>query len=132
MGTSMAVNREGYSSVYLSEAVVHNGIIYCSGKVGLDATTGELVSDDAGQQTGAALTLIESVLRAAGSDLGKLLKVNISLTSRADFEAMNAVYVQRIPDPKPARACVTVTELGKGAKVEIEATAYIENPALGL
>jgi enamine deaminase RidA (YjgF/YER057c/UK114 family) len=47
----MAVNREGYSSVYLSEAVIHDGIIYCSGKVGLDATTGELVSDDAGQQT---------------------------------------------------------------------------------
>lgn len=51
MGTSMAVNRDGYSSAYLSEAVIHNGIIHCSGKVGLDATTGELVSDDAGQQT---------------------------------------------------------------------------------
>ncbi|ETS86655.1 hypothetical protein PFICI_00483 [Pestalotiopsis fici W106-1] len=92
MTTRQTTNRNGYSSPYLSEAVSYNGLVFCSGKVGLDAGTGELVSDDAGKQTKeAALKLLESVLRAAGSDLTKLLKVSIYLTSRDYFAAMNAV-----------------------------------------
>ncbi|KAL7903860.1 Endoribonuclease L-PSP [Trichoderma velutinum] len=132
MATRKIINRTGYSSPYLSEAVVQQNTVYCSGKIGLDVVTGELVSDDAGKQTEAALKLMEMVLRAAGSDLTKLLKVNIYLTSREDFAAMNAVYIATIPDPKPARACITVTELGKNAKVEIECTAYTENASARL
>jgi enamine deaminase RidA (YjgF/YER057c/UK114 family) len=95
MASSQMINREGYTSPYLSEAVIYKDTVYCSGKIGLDVETGELVSDDMGKQTvrislqgcrpsltltprtqEAALKLMELVLRAAGSDLSKLLKVN--------------------------------------------------------
>lgn len=51
MAPSKTINRTGYSSPYLTEAMVHNGTVYCSGKIGMSAETGELVSDDAGEQT---------------------------------------------------------------------------------
>ncbi|OAQ78190.1 endoribonuclease l-PSP domain-containing protein [Purpureocillium lilacinum] len=123
MADRQIVNRHNYTSAYLNEATIHNGVIYCSGKVGMDEKTRTLVSDDVGEQTRAALNLLQSVLHKAGSDFTKLLKVNIFLTNRADFAAMNAVYIDMIPDPKPARICVTVTELGLNAKVEIDCTA---------
>ncbi|RSM08739.1 hypothetical protein CEP52_004442 [Fusarium oligoseptatum] len=129
MAARQAINRHDYSSPYLSEATVHNGLVFCSGKVGLDAKTGALVSDDVAEQTKTALDLLQSVLRAAGSDLDKMLKVNIYLTSRSDFAAMNVIYMATIPDPKPARVSVTVAELGGGAKVEIDCVAMSE-PAL--
>ncbi|KAJ2982357.1 hypothetical protein NQ176_g1438 [Zarea fungicola] len=130
MAARQTINRSSYTSPYLSEAVSYNGLVFCSGKIGLDARTGKLVSEDTGKQTEAALKLLESVLSAAGSDFTKLLKVNIYLTSRDDFDAMNDVYMAVIPNPKPARACVTVTELGMNAKVEIECTAYVGSAPL--
>ncbi|VUC37191.1 unnamed protein product [Clonostachys rosea] len=118
MAEKQVVNRQDYKSPYLSEATIHNGLIFCSGKVGLDPQTGVLVSDDVGEQTKAALALLRNVLLAAGSDITKMLKVSIYLTNRADFDAMNSVSdIATVPDPKPARVCVTVSELGRGAKV---------------
>lgn len=51
MAERRAINRPNVKSPYLSEAIVHNGLIFCSGKIGLDAKTGALVSDDVGEQT---------------------------------------------------------------------------------
>ncbi|KAF9879322.1 hypothetical protein CkaCkLH20_02865 [Colletotrichum karsti] len=116
MAARQTLNRPGYSSTYLSEATIHNGVVYCAGKVGLDPVSGQLVSDDVGEQTAAALNLLKMVLASAGSDFTQLLKVNIHLTSMADFAAMNEVYIAMIPEPRPARICVGVTELGKNAK----------------
>ncbi|KAG5747374.1 hypothetical protein H9Q70_009940 [Fusarium xylarioides] len=121
MASRLAINRLGFSSPILSEALIHNGLVYTSGKIGVDANTGVLVSDDVAEQTKAVLGLLESVLREAGSGLNKILKCNIYLTNINDFAAMN-----EIPNPKPARVCVTVSELGKGAKVEIDCIAIVE------
>ncbi|EGU79869.1 hypothetical protein FOXB_09631 [Fusarium oxysporum f. sp. conglutinans Fo5176] len=118
MANRLAINRPGFSSPILSEALIHNGLVYTSGKIGVDAKTGVLVSDDVAEQT--------SVLHEAGSGLDKILKCNIYLTNINDFAAMNAVYIATIPNPKPARVCVTVSELGKGAKVEIDCIAIVE------
>ncbi|KAI1035242.1 hypothetical protein LB504_006015 [Fusarium proliferatum] len=100
MANRLAINRPGFSSPILSEALIHNGLIYTSGKIGVDANTGVLVSDDVAEQTKAVLGLLESVLREAGSGLNKILKCNIYLTNINDFAAMNAIF----------------SELGKGAK----------------
>ncbi|KAG9254070.1 Endoribonuclease L-PSP/chorismate mutase-like protein [Emericellopsis atlantica] len=123
MATRQVLNRPGYSSAILSEATVHNGVVYCAGKVGLDPVKGTLVSDDVTEQTRATLNLLKLVLATAGSDFTKLLKVNIYLINMADFAAMNAVYTAMIPEPRPARICVTVSELGKDAKIEMDCIA---------
>ncbi|KAH7466888.1 hypothetical protein FOMA001_g16194 [Fusarium oxysporum f. sp. matthiolae] len=126
MANRLAINRPGFSSPILSEALIHNGLVYTSGKIGVDAKTSVLVADDVAEQTKAVLGLLESVLHEAGSGLDKILKCNIYLTNINDFAAMNAVYIATIPNPKPARVCVTVSELGKGAKVEIDCIAIVE------
>ncbi|KAH7151387.1 Endoribonuclease L-PSP/chorismate mutase-like protein [Fusarium sp. MPI-SDFR-AT-0072] len=132
MANRLAINRPGFSSPILSEALIHNGLVYTSGKIGVDAKTGVLVSDDVSEQTKAVLGLLESVLHEAGSGLGRILKCNIYLTNINDFVAMNAknadtaMDIATIPNPKPARVCVTVSELGKGAKVEIDCIAIVE------
>lgn len=51
MAARQTLNRPGHSSTYLSEATIHNGVVYCAGKVGLDPLSGQLVSDDVGEQT---------------------------------------------------------------------------------
>ncbi|KAI6758344.1 hypothetical protein HG530_010584 [Fusarium avenaceum] len=103
MAARQAINRPNFSSPILSEAIIHNGLVYASGKIGLDAKTGALVSDDVAEQT-----------------------CNIYLTNIADFAAMNTIYIATMPNPKPARICVTVAELGRGAKVEIDCVAIAE------
>ncbi|KAH6954453.1 Endoribonuclease L-PSP/chorismate mutase-like protein [Fusarium avenaceum] len=118
MAARQAINRPNFSSPILSEAIIHNGLVYASGKIGLDAKTGALGSDDVAEQT--------SVLLEAGSGLHKIIKCNIYLTNIADFEAINTIYIATMPNPKPARVCVTVAELGRGAKVEIDCVAIAE------
>ncbi|KAF4945643.1 hypothetical protein FGADI_11765 [Fusarium gaditjirri] len=91
MANRLALNRPGFSSPILSEALIHNGLVYTSGKIGVDVKTGALVSDDIAEQTKAVLGMLESVLHEAGSGLDKILKCNIYLTNTNDFAAMNAV-----------------------------------------
>ncbi|KAH7159551.1 Endoribonuclease L-PSP/chorismate mutase-like protein [Dactylonectria estremocensis] len=127
MSSKQPVNRANFSSPLFSEAIIHNGLVYCSGKIGKDPKTGKLVGDDVAEQTKAALNLLASVLQAAGSDLTKMLKCNIFLTNMSDFAAMNAAYTAIVPDPKPARICVSVSDLGLGAKIEIDCIAIVQD-----
>ncbi|KAH7143554.1 Endoribonuclease L-PSP/chorismate mutase-like protein [Dactylonectria macrodidyma] len=124
------INRANFSSPLYSEAIIHNGLVYCSGKIGKDPNTGKLVGDDVTEQTKAALNLLASVLQAAGSDLTKILKCSIFLTNMSDFDAMNTAYTSIVPDPKPARICVSVADLGLGAKVEIDCIAMVQDASL--
>uniref|UniRef100_A0A8H7KAP1 Uncharacterized protein n=1 Tax=Bionectria ochroleuca TaxID=29856 RepID=A0A8H7KAP1_BIOOC len=142
MTTKQPVNRTNFSSPLYSEATIHHDVIYCSGKIGLDPVTGQLVGDDVAEQTKAALKLLESVLHTAGSSLASILKCNIFLADVSDFAAMNAACknsnleaaehyltmpdIAIVPDPKPARVCVSNVVLGRGAKVEIDCIAALE------
>ncbi|KAL3455103.1 Endoribonuclease L-PSP/chorismate mutase-like protein [Aspergillus heterothallicus] len=126
MASKQITNRPGFHSPLYSEATIHNGTVYCSGKVGLDMATAQLVGDDVGEQTVAALKLIEAVLHAAGSDLSNMLKCNIFFADMSDYAAMNAAYTATVPDPKPARVCVGNAKLGKGAKVDIDCVASLD------
>ncbi len=107
-----------------SQAVVSSGgLVYTAGQLGLDPRTGELVGPGIEEQTRQALANLAAVLRAAGSDLGKVLKTTVFLADMNDFAAMNQVYAQFFATTPPARSAVQVARLPKGARVEIEAVA---------
>ena len=106
-----------------SQAIILDGMVYCSGQVGLDPATGQLVEGDVRTQAQRALQNLSAVLEAAGSSLANVVKTTVFLTDMANFTAMNEIYASFFGDTPPARSTVAVAELPKGAQVEIEAIA---------
>ena len=106
-----------------SQAIASGGYVMCSGQLGLDPATGELV-DGVEAQAERALKNLTAVLDAAGLGFADVLKTTIFLADMGDFAAVNAVYATFMPDPPPARSTVQVAALPKGGLVEIEAIAY--------
>jgi 2-iminobutanoate/2-iminopropanoate deaminase len=105
-----------------SQAIRSGDMVFCSGQLGLDPATGELV-DGVEAQTDRAIRNLRSVLDAAGLSLDDIVKTTIFLADIGDFATVNAVYARYIPDPPPARSTVQVAALPKGGRVEIEAIA---------
>ena len=97
--------------------------VFVSGQLGIDVESGELVADTIEEQTRKALENLMTVLRAAGCDQGSIVKTTIYLCRIGDFAAVNEVYAGFMKPTYPARACVAVAELPKGALVEIDAIA---------
>ncbi len=106
-----------------SQAVVGGDLVFTAGQIGLVPESGQLVSDEVGEQARQALRNLGEVLSAAGCDWTKVLKTTIFLLDMADFAAVNAVYAEVFPEAPPARSTVAVAGLPLGAKVEIEAVA---------
>jgi 2-iminobutanoate/2-iminopropanoate deaminase len=107
-----------------SQAVVHGGLVYCSGQIALDPRTQELVQGGVEAQARRALQNLEGVLAASGSSLKEALRLTVYLKDIADFPKVNAVYAEFFPaDAPPARATVGVGALPKGALVEIDCIA---------
>ncbi|KAF3481206.1 yabJ [Arthroderma uncinatum] len=115
-----------------SQAIVHNGMIYCSGSIGVDPTTNKLVSGGVAERTNQALKNLAAVLEAGGSSLKNVVKINAFITTMDDFAEMNKVYETFFKDePKPCRTCVAVKQLPLDTDVEIECIAYLyELPCL--
>lgn len=110
-----------------SQAVKINNVVYMSGQIPLDPATMQLVAGDITEQTVRVFENLAAVARAAGGDLNHCVKVNIYLTDLADFAAVNAVMARYFSEPYPARACVQVAALPRGAAVEIEATMVVKS-----
>ena len=106
-----------------SQAIATNDFVFCSGQVGLDPATGELVDGGLEAQTERVIRNLEAVLAAAGCKLTDVVKTTCFLADIADFAAFNAVYARLIPTPPPARSTFAVKALPKAALVEIEAIA---------
>lgn len=106
-----------------SQAIVHDGIVYCSGQIALDPATGSVIEGDVATQTRQVLQNLSAVLSAAGSGLPMVLKTNVYLRDMADFPAMNAVYAEFFGLHKPARATVAVAGLPRDVRVEIDCVA---------
>jgi 2-iminobutanoate/2-iminopropanoate deaminase len=106
-----------------SQAVVANGVVYCSGQIAMDPATGELIHSDVATQTHRVIDNLEAVLAAAGSDLSRVVKTTVFLKSMDDFKAVNAVYAERFGTSRPARACVEAARLPRDVDVEIDAIA---------
>ena len=105
-----------------SQAISTGGVVYCSGQLGLDPGSGQLV-DGVEAQAERAMRNLAAVLDAAGVTMADVVKTTIFLTDMDDFAAVNAVYARFVPDPPPARSTVAVAALPKGASVEIDAIA---------
>jgi 2-iminobutanoate/2-iminopropanoate deaminase len=106
-----------------STAIQTDAFVFCSGQLGLDPATRELVAADIESQTRQALANLQNVLEAAGTSLDKVVKTTVFLKDMADFPKMNAVYAEFFSSTPPARSTVGVAGLPKDGLVEIEATA---------
>jgi len=107
-----------------SQAIIENGFVFTSGQIPLSPETGELVGGTVREQAEQVVRNLKAVLSAAGSDLTRVVKTTCFLTDMGDFAAFNEVYSAHFTG-KPARSCVAVLALPKGAKVEIEAIAVL-------
>lgn len=103
-----------------SQAVAFGNITFLSGQIPLDPKTMTMVGETAAEQAEQVFKNLSAVAAAAGGTLDDALKVNISLTDLNDFVAVNEVMARHFAEPYPARACVQVAALPKGAKVEVE------------
>jgi reactive intermediate/imine deaminase len=104
-----------------SQAVKLGDTVWVSGQIPLVAETMELVAGDISDQATQVFNNLSAVASAAGCTLDDAVKINISLTDMNDFAAVNDVMTQFLSEPFPARACVEVAALPKGAAIEIEA-----------
>ena len=108
-----------------SQAIVHGDLVFCSGQVGIDPATGEVVGGGIEAETRRIFQNIEAVLTEAGSALSRVIKATVFLKSMDDFAAMNRVYAESFGETRPARSTVEVSRLPKDVRVEIEVVATV-------
>ena len=107
-----------------SQGIVVNGMVYTSGQIPLDPESGVIVGKDIKEQTERVMKNLSEVLKAAGSSFDNAVKTTCFLANIADFAAFNEVYAKYITNA-PARSCVAVKDLPKGALVEVEVVAVL-------
>ena len=108
---------------HYSQAVVYNGLIFVAGQLAIDPETGARLTGSIEEQTEQCLKNIGQILKAAGSDLTRVLKMTLYISDIELWSAVNEVYARVMGDHRPARAVVPVKELHYGFKIEIEAVA---------
>ena len=107
-----------------SQAVTLGDILYTSGQIALDPESGAMVGNTTSEQTERVMKNLSAVLDAAGASFDSVVKTTCFLANMADFAEFNAVYAKYITSA-PARSCVAVKALPKGALVEVEVIAKI-------
>ncbi|MBR0485098.1 MAG: RidA family protein [Oscillospiraceae bacterium] len=108
-----------------SQAVKANGMVYTSGQIAIVPATGNIEASDIQGQTEQVMKNLGEVLKASGTDFSKVVKTTCFLADIADFSAFNEIYGKYITE-KPARSCVAVKDLPKGALVEVEVIAVTD------
>lgn len=108
-----------------SQAIRAGDFVYTSGQIPLDPATGELLQGAIEDETRQVMQNLAAVLEAAGASWGQIVKTTIFLTDLNDFAAVNGVYGAHFSGSPPARSTVQVAALPRGARVEIEAVAYL-------
>ena len=107
-----------------SQAQVVNGLVYTSGQIGIDPATGALVEGLDAQANQVFKNLTE-LLKAAGSDMSKVVKTTVFIKDMNDFGKVNEIYAKYFTEPFPARSCVEVARLPKDCLVECEIIAEL-------
>ena len=108
-----------------SQAIVAGNFLYTSGQIPIDPENSQMVDGDISVQTERVMKNLAAVLKAAGTDFENAIKTTCFLADMADFAAFNAVYEKYFVS-RPARSCVAVRTLPKGALVEVELVALIK------
>ena len=107
-----------------SQAIRIGDFLYISGQIALNPKNMEMMNGEIEEETEWVLKNIEAILKAGGLSLDHVIKTTVYLTDLGEFSRMNQVYEKFFEKTKPARACVQVAALPKGAKVEIDAIAH--------
>ena len=110
---------------HYSQGVVHNGLLFVSGQLSIDPATGEKKLGSIEEQTEQALKNVYSIIRGAGSDWDKVLKMTLYVSDISLWEQVNQVYIRTLGENKPARAVIPVGPLHYGFLIEIEAVAAV-------
>lgn len=109
-----------------SQGVVVNGLLFASGQIALSPETGELVGNTIEEQAEQVMRNVGALLAAAGTDFDHVVKTTCFLEDIADFAKFNAVYAESFGEKLPARSAVGIDKLPKGALVEVEVIAAVE------
>ena len=110
-----------------NQAVLVENWLYCSGQIALDPVSGEMIGDgNIETETRQVLKNLIAVVKAAGGETSNVIRTTIYLTDLNDFEKVNQIYADTFDNKvSPARACVEVSNLPKGGKVEIDCIAWL-------
>ena len=108
-----------------SQAVKVGNTVWISGQIPLDPVTMTVIDGDISAQAIQVLNNLSAITEAAGGSLNHAVKINISLTDLADFDAVNTVMKSFFSEPYPARACVQVAALPKAVAIEVEAVIAV-------
>ena len=108
-----------------SQAIQVGNLVYTSGQIPIDPSTGSFVEGGIKEQTRQSLSNVQAILREAGLTMNDVIKTTVFLADMNDFAEMNSVYAEFFSNPYPARSAVAVKTLPKGALVEIEVIAGI-------
>jgi len=106
-----------------SQGISWKGTVYCAGQIPLDPSTGKMVDGDIQVQAKRVIDNLKAVLEAAGSDLGKVLRLDVYLTDMTMFPQVNEFLAETFVNDPPARATVEVSGLPMGAQIEMAAIA---------
>ena len=111
---------------HYSQAIVHNGLVYVAGQLPIKPGSAAKTVGTIEEQAEQCLTNLHEILRAAGSEMNRLLKVTIYISDMALWSKVNEVYTRRLGEHRPARAIVPCKELHYGFQIEIEAIAALK------
>lgn len=103
-----------------SQGIATANLLFISGQLPIDPTTGKMIEGDITIKTGQILKNAAAIAQAAGTELGRTVKTTIFLTDLADFQTVNSAYASHFPEAPPARSTVQVAALPLGSTIEIE------------
>ena len=108
-----------------SPAIKAGNLLFISGQIPVDPTTGNLIQGDIAAQADQVMQNLTALLRAAGASFTNVVRTTVYLADMNDFAGMNEVYSRYIVDPPPARATVQVARLPRDVKIEVDAIAVL-------
>lgn len=107
-----------------NQAIIHNGLIFASGQIGLHPISGEMQNDTFELEVRQVLNNVCSVLAAANSSFSNVIKATVFLTDMSTFAVFNKIYQEYATEPYPARSTIEVSQLPKEGRIEIEVIAH--------
>jgi 2-iminobutanoate/2-iminopropanoate deaminase len=111
---------------HYSQGIKYNGLVFVAGQLSIDPKTGNKRLGPIEEQTEQALNNVHAILRAAGSDWDRVLKMTVYVSDINDWEAVNRVYSRILGDNRPARAVIPTGALHHGFLIEIDAVAAVD------
>ena len=121
------INTENAPAVIgpFNQGIVAGNLLFTSGQLPMHPVTGE-VPEGVEAQTIQVMENLKAIIEAAGSGMANVVKTTVYLQNMSDFATVNEIYSRYFPEKSPARACVEVSGMAKGALVEIDAIALFD------